>query len=47
MQPPGTYARVLNAERALVEELNESTGGRVRVSSPCILALARKPDGAQ
>jgi SAM-dependent methyltransferase len=47
MQPPETYARVLNAERALVEELNESTRGRVNVSSPYILALARKPDGAQ
>jgi hypothetical protein len=28
----------------LVEELNESADGRVRLSSPYILVLARKPD---
>ena len=43
MQPPETYAKVLAAERQLVEELNESRDGRVRLSSPYILALARKP----
>src|SRR5437879_1626728 len=43
MQPPETYAKGLAAERQLVEELNESRGGRLRLSSPYILALARRP----
>ena len=47
MQPPETYGRLLAAERALIEEMNESTVGRAKVSSPYILALARKPDAAR
>ena len=43
MLPPEEYSRVITAKRALVEELNESTGGRVKVSSPYILVLARRP----
>ena len=43
MQPPETYAKVLAAERQLVDELNESRDRRVRLSSPYILVLARKP----
>jgi len=41
MQPPEIYAKVIAAETQLVEELNESRG-RVRLSSPYILVLARK-----
>jgi ubiquinone/menaquinone biosynthesis C-methylase UbiE len=42
MQPAETYAKVIAAERQLVEELNELRG-RVRLSSPYILAVARNP----
>ena len=42
MQPPETYAKVISAERQLVEELNELQE-RVRLSSPYILAVARNP----
>jgi ubiquinone/menaquinone biosynthesis C-methylase UbiE len=45
--PPDAYQGVITAERALVEELNESTGGRVEVSSPYILVLARKPESTR
>jgi ubiquinone/menaquinone biosynthesis C-methylase UbiE len=41
--PPEAYQRVITAEGALIEELNESTSGPVKVSSPYILILARKP----
>ena len=44
MLPPEVYQSLLTAWRALAEELNESTGGRVKVSSPNILVLARKPE---
>ena len=43
MQLPETYAKVLAAEAQLVDELNETRDGRVRLSSPYILVLARKP----
>ena len=43
MLPPDAYERAVAAQRALVEELNESTGENVKVSSPYILVLARKP----
>src|ERR1700674_558066 len=42
MLPPQTYQSLVTAERGLVEELNEVTGERVKVSSPYILVLARK-----
>lgn len=45
MLPLEAYQRVVAAERALVDELNESTRGRVKVSSPYLLVLARKPKG--
>jgi len=45
MLPPDAYQKVTNAWIALVNELNESTEGDVKVSSPYILALATKgPD---
>jgi ubiquinone/menaquinone biosynthesis C-methylase UbiE len=43
MMPPESYQRVLDAKRVLIEELNESSGGRVKLSSPYILVLARRP----
>jgi len=43
MQPPKSHQGVIEANRALVEELNESTTGHVKVSSPYLLVLARKP----
>jgi len=42
MLPPDAYQKVTNAWIALVNELNESTEGDVKVSSQYILALARK-----
>jgi ubiquinone/menaquinone biosynthesis C-methylase UbiE len=43
MLPLESYQKVIEANRALVEELNESTTGRVKVVSPYLLVLARKP----
>ncbi len=43
MMPPETYQKVLDAKRLLIEELNESTDGKVKLSSPYILILARRP----
>ncbi len=43
MMPPETYQKVLDAKRLLIEELNESTDGGVKLSSPYILILARRP----
>jgi ubiquinone/menaquinone biosynthesis C-methylase UbiE len=43
MLPPESYQKVIEANRALVEELNESTTGHSNVSSPYLLVLARKP----
>jgi ubiquinone/menaquinone biosynthesis C-methylase UbiE len=43
MLPPESYQKVIEANRALVEELNESTTGHSTVSSPYLLVLARKP----
>ena len=43
MQPPESYQKVIEANRALVEELNESITGQLKVSSPYLLVLARKP----
>jgi len=43
MMPPETYQKVLDAKRLLIEELNESTDGSVKLSSPYILVLARRP----
>jgi SAM-dependent methyltransferase len=42
MLPPETYANIIKAWVGLVDELNESTDGGVKVSSPYILVLARK-----
>src|SRR6266852_3196674 len=44
MMPPETYHKVLDAKRLLIEELNESNDGRVKLASPYILVVARKPD---
>lgn len=44
MLPPEAYQKVTTAWMALVENLNESTDGGVRVSSPYIQVLARKPN---
>jgi hypothetical protein len=44
MMPPETYQKVLDAKRLLIEELNESTGGGVKLVSPYILVVAGKPD---
>jgi ubiquinone/menaquinone biosynthesis C-methylase UbiE len=43
MLQPDAYQRAVIAQRALVEELNESTGDGVKVGSSYILVLARKP----
>ena len=43
MMPPETYQKVLDAKRLLIEELNESTDGSVKLSSSYILVLARRP----
>jgi len=42
MMPPEVYQRVLDAKRLLINELNESKDGRLKLTSPYILALARK-----
>jgi ubiquinone/menaquinone biosynthesis C-methylase UbiE len=42
MMPPEKYHSVVAANRALVEELNEATDGRAKVSSPYILVVATK-----
>ena len=42
MQPPETYQKALTQRLVLVEELNESREGRLKLSSPYILVLARK-----
>jgi SAM-dependent methyltransferase len=44
MLPPEAYQKVTTAWMALVEDLNESTDGGVRVTSPYIQVIARKPD---
>jgi ubiquinone/menaquinone biosynthesis C-methylase UbiE len=46
MLPPESYQKVIEANRALVEELNESTTAQIKVSSPYLLVLARKPGQA-
>jgi SAM-dependent methyltransferase len=43
MLPTEPYQKVIEANRALVEELNESTTGQIKVSSPYLVVLARKP----
>jgi ubiquinone/menaquinone biosynthesis C-methylase UbiE len=43
MLPPETYKEFLVQKARLVEDLNESTDGRVRLSSPYILVVAPKP----
>jgi ubiquinone/menaquinone biosynthesis C-methylase UbiE len=43
MLPPESYSKVIEANRALVEELNESTTRHSKVSSPYLIVLARKP----
>lgn len=43
MLPPEVYQQALSRIAQLVEELNESTDGGVKLSSPYILVLARKP----
>jgi SAM-dependent methyltransferase len=42
MLPPEVYQQALSRIAHLVEELNESRNGRVKVSSPYILVLAHK-----
>ena len=42
--PPEGYQKVVSAWVALVNELNEAGDGGVKVSSPYVLVLARKPD---
>lgn len=42
MLPPEGYQKVIGQWKALVDELNESTDGRLMVSSPYIVVLARK-----
>src|SRR6266851_1247374 len=44
MMPPEAYHKVLDAKRLLIEELNESNDGKVKLASPYILVVARKPD---
>jgi ubiquinone/menaquinone biosynthesis C-methylase UbiE len=46
MLPAEGYQKVVAAWMALVEELNESTDGGVKVSSPYIFVLARKSAAA-
>jgi ubiquinone/menaquinone biosynthesis C-methylase UbiE len=46
MLPPESYQKVIEAIRVLAEELNESTTGHSKVSSPYLLVLARKPGKA-
>jgi SAM-dependent methyltransferase len=46
MLPPEAYQKVTTAWTAIVEDLNESTDGGVRVSSPYIQVMARKLDTA-
>jgi ubiquinone/menaquinone biosynthesis C-methylase UbiE len=46
MLPPEVYQQLVAAEWTLVEEMNESTVGGVKVSSPYILVLAKKPKAA-
>lgn len=46
MLAPEAYQKVVTAWVALVEDLDESTDGTVKVSSPYILALGRRPDAA-
>jgi hypothetical protein len=43
MVPPERYQQVLTQIAELVGEMNESRDGRVKLSSPYILMLARKP----
>jgi ubiquinone/menaquinone biosynthesis C-methylase UbiE len=43
MLPPESYQKVVEANRALVEELNESITGHSKVSSHYLQVLARKP----
>jgi hypothetical protein len=42
MLPPHDYQKVRTAATSLFAELNESTDGRVKLSSPYLLVLARK-----
>jgi ubiquinone/menaquinone biosynthesis C-methylase UbiE len=46
MLPPESYQKVIEANRELVEELNESTTQHVNVGSPYLVVLARKPGQA-
>jgi ubiquinone/menaquinone biosynthesis C-methylase UbiE len=43
MLPPEPYQKMIEANRGLLEELNESTTGQLKVSSPYLMVLARKP----
>ena len=43
MLPPEAYQQVISAMKQLVEEMNESRDGRVKLSSAYILVRARKP----
>ena len=43
MAPPERYQELLTKTAQLVEDLNESPDGRVKLGSPYILVLARRP----
>jgi ubiquinone/menaquinone biosynthesis C-methylase UbiE len=43
MLPPESYQKMIEANREVLEELNESTSGQLKVSSPYLMVLARKP----
>jgi len=42
VMPPDTYQNALSLSAQLVAELNESHDGRLKLSSPYILVVARK-----
>src|SRR5438309_479146 len=42
VMPPDTYQKALSLSAQLVAELNESHDGRLKLSSPYILVVARK-----
>lgn len=44
MLPPDAYQRLIAKMTALIDELNESTDGRVTLSSPYITVVCRKPE---
>jgi ubiquinone/menaquinone biosynthesis C-methylase UbiE len=45
--PPEAYGSLIALCKTLVKELNEATGGRVKVSSPYILVVAKKASATE